>query len=168
MNLQELNRIVSKIQASGCLDAGELQRQKMMLQGWQALLQIDQLDHQWESDLKPYVSRAARLGKPHLPTTSDTVAFAIFGILSASLGVFFVVQTNAGIAPSPLGYWTAAGAFVLACLLLFWTVRSFQNRKKYQPLLQDYTNSRSYQLNQLADAHRPGARICLKCLKCTE
>jgi hypothetical protein len=168
MNLQELSRIVSKIQASGCLDSGELQRQKMLLQGWQTLLQIDQLDHQWEADLKQHVYRLAKFGKPHVPTTSDTVAYGVFGILSACLGVFFIVQTNAGIAPAPLGYWTAAGALVMAALLLFWSVRSFQNRKKYQPLLQAYSTDRSLLLGQLADAHRPGARICLKCLHRTE
>ncbi|WP_395735501.1 hypothetical protein [Prosthecobacter sp.] len=168
MNIEELNRILAKIQDSGCLDHEEMQRQEGMLHGWQALLEIDQLDRQWEADLKQHVYRVAKLGKPHVPTISDTVAYGVFGILSFALGVFFVVQTNAGVAPSPLGYWTAVGGFVVACVLFFWTVTSFQSGKKYRPLLQAYSTARSLQLQQLAAAQRPGARICLKCLQCTE
>jgi hypothetical protein len=168
MNPQDMSHIVDKIRASGCLTDKEFQRQVTILNGWETLLRIDQWDRWWEAELKKHVCRAAKLGKRHLPTISDSVVLFVFGIISAGYGLFIFSQKNNGIEINHLELTFAYGLQVVACLLLFQAGRSFWSMRKYKPALQMYEAGRRSELERLAGEHRPGARICLKCLKYTE
>lgn len=167
MNSKEISRIVERIRVSGCLSDRELQRQVAMVNGWESLMRIDQWDRWWEEEVKNHVCWAAKLGKRHVPSTSDVVAFCVFGLISGSYGVFLVSQIGKGINDNAEVRWFAGGILVVACLLLVQAVRSFLSMRKYKPMLQMYEEGRSGELARLAGEHRPGARICLKCLKYT-
>jgi hypothetical protein len=167
MNSTEMHAVVDKIRASGCLSEGELQRQVTMVNGCATLMRIDRLDRWWEVEVEKYVCRAAKLGKRHMPSLSNAAAVFAFGILSGGYGVFLISEMSKGIHDYPEVRWLAGGLLAVGCLLFFQAGRSFVKMRRYKPVLQNYQASRRGELEKLAAAHRPGWRICLKCLKYT-
>ncbi len=145
-----------------------MEKQVMMVHEWEALMRIDQWDRWWEGELKNHVCRAAKLGKRHVPTLSDALVFGAFGILCGAYGVFLFSQMREGIFDHPWGAGLAWGMLGLAGLLLFQAGRSMVLRRKFKPALETYEAGRRGELGALRAEHRPGARMCLKCLKYTE
>ncbi len=167
MNSEEMIPIVEKIQASGCLSAQELQRQYTMVAGWETLMRIDQWDRWWEVEAQNHVGWAGKLGRRHAIADSDIVAFGLLGMVSIACGLFARYAGSQGVGEKAEMGWLAAGLLVAACPLFYLAFRSFIKLRKYKAVLRTYEDGRRAELARLAPEHRPGARICLKCLKHT-
>ena len=167
MSSPDMNRILEKIRASGCLTQDELRRQVTMVHGWQALLRVDEWDRWWNGEVERHVCRAARLGGRHLPTASGAVAFGLFGILFAGYGVWLLGENSQSMGASPLVPRLACGLLAAACLFFFQMGFSIWKIQNFKPMLKTYEDGRGAELGTLDTQHRPGARFCLKCLKYT-
>lgn len=167
MNSPDMNLIVEKIRASGCLSERELQRQVTMVKGCETLMRIDQWDRWWEAEVKRHVCRAAKLGQRHMPAISDAAAMLFLGSLLGGIGLFFKSETIKSISDEADLRWLAVVLLVVACLMFVQAVRSFLSARRYKPVLGTYQAGRRAELESLASEHRPGARMCVKCLKYT-
>lgn len=168
MNVEEMRSVVDKIRDAGCLSERELLRQTRMVDGWDALMRVDERDRQWETELKKHVCRVASLGRPHVPGLGDVAVYALLGLLCGGCGLFLVSQMRQGIAAAEELRWLAVGLRAGACVLFFMAWQSFAALRRFQPVQMAYERGRREDLERLAKEHRPGARLCLKCLKYTE
>jgi hypothetical protein len=149
-------QIIEKVRMSGCLSDEEFQAYQAWSEHWETRALVHQWDSYWTGEVPNHIIQVRNNGLVtyHLPTSGNSKATVVFGILAIVAGFTCVPLVPLGLV-----------AVVLGIIVIFKSKKEKTGWQAYDSARQTYYNGRRAALDQLPSDLHPANRVCLRCVK---